>query len=162
MPQMLTSLQMLEMGKIYTVTLMMRTNDMSRGESRKMLRLLDKMSCFLEELGIYLVSAVLTICTVPYNLMADQNAREMNERVRFINEIIRQIQQRSVLPMRVLDEARMMEDSLPEDASSDGIHFDRPRGTEWLNGFFQRHINFLESNLVETGQITFGPPLIPP
>ena len=47
----------------------------------------------------------------------------MNERVRNIYEIIRQTQQISVLPMRVLDVARMMEDSLPEDASSDGIHF---------------------------------------
>ena len=67
-----------------------------------------------------------------------------------------------MLPMRVLDVARMMEDSLPEDASSDGIHFDRPRGTEWLNGVFQRHINLLESNLLERGQFTFGPPPIPP
>ena len=91
-------------------------------------------------------------------MMADQNAREMNEKVRNINEITRQIQQRSVLHMRVLDVVRMMEDSLPEDASSDGIHFDRPRDTEWLNGVFQRHINFLESDLLERGKFTFGPP----
>ena len=161
MPRMLASLQMLEMGKIYTVTLMMGTNDVSRGESRKMTRLQDKVSCILEELRIYLEPAILTICTVPYNMMADQNAREMNG-MRNINEINRQIQQRSLLPMRVLDVARMMEDSLPEDASSDGIHFDRPRGTEWLNGVLQRHINFLESVLVETGQFTFGPPPISP
>ena len=127
MPQMLASLQMMEMGKIYTVTLMMGTIDVSRGETRKMTRLQDKVSCTLEELRIYLEPTILTICTVPYNMMADQIAREMNERVGNINEIIRQIQQRSVLPMRVLDVARMMEDSLPEDASSDGIHFDRPR-----------------------------------
>ena len=70
-------------------------------------------------------------------MMADhQKAREMIERVRNINEIIRQTQQRSVLPMRRLDVARMMEDSLPENASSDGIRFDMPRGTEWLNGVF--------------------------
>ena len=87
------------------------------------------MSCILEELRIYLEPAVLTTCTVPYNMMADRNAREMNERVRNINEIVRQIQQRSVLPIKVLDVARMIEDSLPEDASSDGIHFGRPRGT---------------------------------
>ena len=133
-----------------------------QGESRKMTRLQDRVSCILEELRIYLEPTLLTICTVPYNMMADQNAREMNDRVQNINEIIRQIQQRSVLPMRVLDVARMMEDSLPEDASSDGIHFDRPRGTEWLNGVFQRHINFLESDLVETSQFTFGLPPIPP
>ena len=116
------------------------------------------MSCILEELRIYLEPAILTICTVPpYNIMTDQNAREMNERVRNSKKIIRQIQQRRVLPMRVLDVARMMEDSLPEDASSDGIHLDRPRGTGWLNSVIQRHINFLESDLVERGQFTFGP-----
>ena len=114
-----------------------------QGQSKKRTRLQDKLSCILEELRIYLEPAILTICTVPYNMMADQIARKMIERVRNINEIIKQIQQRSVLPLRMLDVARMMEDSLPEDASSDGIHFDRPRGTEWLNVVFQRHIKFL-------------------
>ena len=80
--------------------------------------------------------------------MADQNARELNDRVRNFNEIIRQILQRSVLPVRLLDVASMMENSLPDDASSDGIHFDRPRGMWWLNGVFQQHINFLESDLL--------------
>ena len=47
---MLASLEMLDMVKIYTVTLMMGTNDVSRGESRKVMRL----SCILEELRIYL------------------------------------------------------------------------------------------------------------
>ena len=94
--------------------------------------------------------------------MADQNAREFNDRVRNLNEIIRQILQRSVLPVRLFDVASMMENSLPDDASSDGIHFDRPRGMEWLNGVFQQHINFLESDLLEMGQFTFGPPPIPP
>ena len=158
MPQMLASLQMLEMGKIYTVTLMMGTKHVSGGEARKMMRLQDKMSCNLEELRIYLEPTILTICTVPYNMMADQNARDMNERVRNINEIIRQIQQRNVLPMKLLDLARMIEDSLPEDASSDAIHFDRPRGTEWLIGVFQKHINFLESDLLDRGQFNFSPP----
>ena len=106
MPQMLASLQMLEMGKIYTVTLMMGTNDGSRGDSRKMTKIQEKVGCILEELRIYLEPAILAICTVPYSMMADQNAREMNERTRNINEIIRQIQQRSVLPMRVLDVGR--------------------------------------------------------
>ena len=60
--------------------------------------------------------------------------------------------------MRLLDVANMMEHSLPDDASLDDIHFDRPRGLEWLNGVFQRHINFLESDMLETAQFTFGPP----
>ena len=95
-------------------------------------------------------------------MMADQNAREMNDRVRNLNEIIRQIQKRSVLPVRLLDVASMMEHSLPDDASSDGIHFDKPRGMEWLNGVFQRHMILLESDMLETGQFTFGPLPIPP
>ena len=35
--------------------------------------------------------------------MTDQNAREMNDRVRNLDEIIRQIQQRSVLPVSSID-----------------------------------------------------------
>ena len=92
----------------------------------------------------------------------DQHAMEMNEKLRNINEEIRQIQQRSVLPMRLLDVADLMEHSLPDNPSSDGIHFDTHKGTEWLNGVFQRHINLLESGLLETAQFTFGPPPIPP
>ena len=49
-PQMLASLEMLGMARMYTVTLMMGSNDVSRCESRKVMRLHDKMSCILEEL----------------------------------------------------------------------------------------------------------------
>ena len=38
MPQMLASLEMVGMAKMYTVTLMMGTNDVSRGELRKVMR----------------------------------------------------------------------------------------------------------------------------
>ena len=55
-----------------------------------------------------------------------------------------------------------MERSLPEDASSDGIDFDRPRGVELLNNVFQRHISALKADLLETAQFTFSPPPIPP
>ena len=136
----------------------MGTNDVSRGEMRKMMRLQDKVSCILEELRIYLDPTVLTICTVPYIMMADQNAMNMNERVRHFNDTIRQMKKRSVLPARLLVVARTMEDSLPQNSSSDGIHFDKFRASEWLNGVFQRHIIKLESDLVETNQFIFGPP----
>ena len=43
-----------------------------------------------------------------------------------------------------------------------GFIFDRPRGVEWLNDVFQRHINALETELLETAQVTFGPPPNPP
>ena len=51
-PQLLASLEMMEMAKMYKVTLMMGTNDVSRGESRKVMRLQEKMSCILDELRI--------------------------------------------------------------------------------------------------------------
>ena len=161
-PQMLASLEMVGMAKMYTATLMMGTNAVSRGELRKFMRLHDKMSCILEELRIQMDPAILTVCTIPYNMMADQHAMEMNEKVRVLNGIIKQIHQRSVLPIKLLDVADQMEQSFPEDASSDGIHFDRPRRVEWLNDVFQRHINELEADLLETARVTFGPPPNPP
>ena len=86
--------------------------------------------------------AILTVCTIPYNMKADQHAMEMNTKVRNLNEKIRQINRRSVLPVGLLDVAEQMElSAFPDDASSDGIHFDRPRGVEWLNDVLQRHIS---------------------
>ena len=161
-PQILPALEMLGMARMYAVTLMMGTNDVSRGESRKVMRLHDKMSCILEELRIQMDPAILTVCTTPYNLKADQHALEMNEKLRNLNEIIRQIHQRSVLPVRLLDVADPMERSFPEDASSDELHFDRPRDVEWLNDVFQRHISALEADLLEKAQFIFGPPPNPP
>ena len=97
-PQMLATLEMLGMVSAYTVTLMVGTNDVSRGEARKVTRLHDKMSCILEEIRIQMDPAILTVCTVPYNMGADQHAVEMNNKVRSLNETIRKIHQRRVLP----------------------------------------------------------------
>ena len=77
---------------------MMGTNDVSRGESRKVMRLHETMSCIFDELRIYLDPAILSICTVPYNKEADQHARKMNDNVRNINEVIKQIQQYLIGP----------------------------------------------------------------
>ena len=139
-PQILATLEMLGMTKVYTVTLMIGTNDVSRGEPRKV-----------------------TICTVPYNMGFDQHAQEMNEKVRNLNGVIREIHRKSVLPLRLLDVAEQMErEGFPDNTSDDGIHFDRPKGVEWLNNVFQEHINALEADLLETAQFTFGPPPNPP
>ena len=162
-PQMLATLDMLGMTKVYTVTLMVGTNDVSRGEARKITRLHDKVSCLLEELRIQMDPILLTVCTVPYNMMFNQHALEMNEKVRNLNKVIRDIHRKSVLPVRLLDVAERMEkEGFPEDTSNDGIHFDRPRGAEWLNDVFQEHINALEADLLETAQFTLGPPPNPP
>ena len=129
----MASLEMLDMVKMHTVNLMMGTNDVSRGEPRKVMRLQEKMSYILEELMIYLYPVVLTICTVPYNIKAHQHARDMNDKLHNLNELTRQIQQRSVLPVRLLGVTNSMKQSLPDDASSDDIHFDRPGlgAAEW-------------------------------
>ena len=117
------------------------------------------MSCLLEELRIQMDPVLLTVCTVHYNMMFDQHALEMNEKVRNLNKVIRDIHRKSLLPVRLLDVAERMEKKgFPEDTSNDGIHFDRPRGAEWLNDVFQEHINTLEADLLETAQFTLGPP----
>ena len=162
-PQILATLEMPGMIKVYTVTLMIGTNDVSRGEARKVTRLHDKMSCLLEELRIRMDPILWTVCTVPYNMKFDQHALEMNEKVRNLNGVIREIHRKRVLPIRLLDVAERMEQAgFPDDTSNDGIHFDRPRGIEWLNDVFQGHINALEADLLKTAQFTFGPPPNPP
>ena len=95
-------------------------------------------------------------------MKAGQRAMEMNTKVRNLNEVVTQTHQMSVLPIGLLDVAEQMERSFPDDASSDGIHFDKPRGVEWLNDVFQRHISALEADWLETAQFTFGPPSNPP
>ena len=93
---------------------------------------------------------ILTFCTVPYNMMLDDIGLSMNERARHIHGLILEIQRRSIPPLRLLDVAHMMDDFLPVGCSSDGIHFDRPKGVEWLNKVIQRHINNKKSDLLET------------
>ena len=44
------------------------------------MRLHNKMSCILEELRIQMDPAILTVCTTPYNMKADQHAMKMNEK----------------------------------------------------------------------------------
>ena len=75
-PQILATLEVLGMSRVYTVTLMIGTNDVSREGPRKVMRLHDKMSCILEELRIQMASQ---------NMKADQNATEMNAKVRNLN-----------------------------------------------------------------------------
>ena len=91
-------------------------------------------------------------------MQLDDNGLNMNERVRHIFGEKLEIQRNSILPLRLLDVAHMMEDSLPDECSSDGIHFNRPKGTQWLNEVLQIHMNSLETDLVKKGQFTFGPP----
>ena len=160
MPQLLASLEMLGMARVYTVTVMIGTNDVSRGESRKVMSLHDKMSCILEELRVQMDPAILTVCTIPYNMKADQHAMEMNTKPERNN----QANTSKECPSRWIAGCSRANGAscLPDDASSDGIHFDRPRGVEWLNDVFQRHVSALEAELLETAQFTFGPPPNPP
>ena len=62
--QMLASLEMVGMAKMYTMTLMMETKDVSRGELRKVMRLQYKMSCILEKLRIQMDPAILTVSLI--------------------------------------------------------------------------------------------------
>ena len=140
MPQMLASLEVFELKKLHTVAVMMGTNDFSRGRSRKLTTLPEKLSCPLQEATVYLNSTILMICMMSYNMMPDAKGLSMNERVRLINGVLREIQRSSFLPLRLLDVPHVMEDSLPGECFSDDIQLDRPKGWKWLNSVFQRHI----------------------
>ena len=72
-PHMLASLEMVGMAKMHTVTLMMGTKDVSKGELRKVMRLHDKLSCILEELRIQMDPAILNVCTIPYNTSKERS-----------------------------------------------------------------------------------------
>ena len=65
----------------------------------------------------------------------------MNEKLRQINEVILEIQRNSILPLRLLDGPRMMENYLPGRYFSNAIHVYRLKGLEWLNKVFQKHID---------------------
>ena len=151
-----------EVRKIHTVTMMMGTNYVSRGDFRKMTQWPEKVSCLLQEARIYLDPTVLTTCTVPYNMMLYGNGLSMNERVRHISGIKLEIQGSGVLPsLKSLQVASMMEEPLPAGCSSYSINFDQPRGVERLIRAFQKHDYNLKSDLLETGQFIFGPLLRP-
>ena len=85
---------------------MMITNNFSRGESRKMTQLLDKVSCLMQELRIYLDPTVLTICTVPYMMLLNDNELSMNVGKRHV-KVIFEAQRNNILPLRLLDVARI-------------------------------------------------------
>ena len=60
--------------------------------------------------------------------MQDQNAMNMNGRVRHFSNIKRDIQKKSILPLKLLDVAGILEDFLPNGSSSDGIDYDKSKG----------------------------------
>ena len=107
------------------VTMMMRTNDVTRGESRKMMRLPEKVSYLLQGARIYLDPTIPTICTVPFKMKQNQNGIYMNQRLHQINGVIAEPQMNRILLLRLLD----------------AIQFDRPKCVEWFNKVFQRQVN---------------------
>ena len=75
----------------HTVTTMMGTNDVSKGESRKMMMLSEKVSCLLQDARIYLHPTILTSCRMPHKMMQVANGLSMDRRVRHINGMVYKI-----------------------------------------------------------------------
>ena len=50
----------------------------------------------MQEAIIYLDSTILTICTVPYNMLLDDNGLSFNERVFLVNDVILEIHGNSI------------------------------------------------------------------
>ena len=129
---------------------MVGTKDISRGDPRKMTRLADKVACLMEE-RVKFDLEVLTICTVPFNMLLDQNGIDMNKRV-----IIRGIHSNCCSLLSLMDIAAEMNISLPPNSSRDGIHFDHQPREEWLNFRFQQHVDELKRNLIQNGRLFPG------
>ena len=134
---------------------MVGTKDISRGDPRKMTRLADKVACLMEE-RVKFDLEVLTICTVPFNMLLDQNGIDMNKRVNLLNDIIRGIHSNCCSLLSLMDIAAEMNISLPPNSSRDGIHFDHQPGEEWLNFRFQQHVDELKRNLIQNGRLFPG------
>ena len=124
----------------------------------KKTRLSEKMDCLIQEVRINLVPKSIRICIVPFNKKNDENSKNLNERVRHINGVIREIRRPIILPLRFLDKANELKGSLLEVCSSHGINFDHPKGSAWPDKIFQQHLDRLKIDLVEGGRFTSGPP----
>ena len=98
------------------------------------MRLHGKMSCILQELRVCFDPAILTICTVPYNMKFDQHAMRMNEKVGAKYQRRNQADSAKKRAPRDVAGCGRSDGTLPSAASSDGIHFDTPKGTEWMIG----------------------------
>ena len=67
MPQLLASLELLEIRKLYAVLGMMKTDDIPRAGSRKLTRRSLKVDCSMHEMRICLNPTILPRCIVPFN-----------------------------------------------------------------------------------------------
>ena len=95
------------------------------GEARKITRLHDKVSCLLEELRIQMDPILLTICTVPYNMMFDQHALEHEREGAEPKQGDKRHPPEECAPCQTVGtwQSAWRKEGFPEDTSSDGIHF---------------------------------------
>ena len=85
--------------------MMIETNDISRGETQTMTRLMDKFKCLIEAFRIKFDPYFLNICTVPSNMLLDQNGDELNKRAIHPNETVRRLHSNSVASLNLLEMA---------------------------------------------------------
>ena len=69
---------------IPTVTMMVGTNDISGGKYRKITRLSDNFKRLIGDVHVKFDPDALTICTVPFNMLLDQNSIKVIKRVIFL------------------------------------------------------------------------------
>ena len=107
MPQIFASPQVINIRKKNNF-LMVRTNKIARGKPQGKTRLFDKIVGLLVKVRFSFDPSMLAIFTVPNNTKDDEKGREMNRRVRHLNNAIPLIQQESILKLILLGVAKKM------------------------------------------------------
>ena len=146
-------------------TILVGTNNVSRGSDEEEAQWESMMVCLFTTLWQKVKCAVLTICTVPMSTRTLTSAgRRNNEGVIRWNNTVRNLASRNAGRMilmdiehelRAIDQARL---------TTDGIHFDSIEGQAWMNRVFQEQLDDLEVKVFDMGvlkkeEVTNGPAL---
>ena len=150
--QLYRMVELMNPGRIPNVTILVGTNDISRGSDEQEALWESMMVCLFTTLWQKFSCAVLTVCTVPMNARSlTAPGRRHNEGVVRWNNILRNLASRNAGRMILMDiehELRAMDQAR---LTTDGIHFDSIEGQAWLNRVFQEQLDELEAELFDTG-----------
>ena len=150
--QLYRMVELMNPGRIPNVTILVGTNDISRGSDEQEALWESMMVCLFTTLWQKFNCVVLTVCTVPMNTRSLTAAgKRHNEGVVRWNNILRNLASRNAGRMILMDiehELRAMDQAR---LTTDGIHFDSIEGQALLNGVFQERLDELEAELFDTG-----------
>ena len=150
--QLYRMVELMNPGRIPNVTILVGTNDISRGSDEQEALWESMMVCLFTTLWQKFSCAVLTVCTVPMNTRSLTAAeRRHSEGVVRWNNILRNLASRNAGRMILMDIEHELGAMDQARLTTDSIHFDSIEGQAWLNRVFQERLDELEVELFDTG-----------